>query len=115
MGAQDTRELAGDRKTGVLVLNARPSPVLSPFFGKCDGMLVVEPDGQGTTFYPRDRDDPLSLWNLILAVKPTRLICGFVPPEDRAKLREAGIDVRLGSCATAVEELVACFCDLPEA
>ena len=102
-------------RTGILVLNSGPQPVLCPFFGRCDGLLVVERTDRTGKFYAVDHPNRQFLCDLILELQPQRLICGFIPPADKAALRNAGIDVRLGSCTASVDELVSCFCDLPEA
>jgi hypothetical protein len=42
-------------------------------------------------------------------------LCGFIATGEKKVLRAAGIDIRVGSCACAVDELVASFSTLPEA
>lgn len=95
------------------MLGSSARPTLCPFFGKCNGLLVIGADGGTREFHPYDRND--SLCDLILAVKPHRLVCGFITPAEKIRLTEADIDVRLGSCAASIEDLVSGFCDLPEA
>ena len=97
----------------MLVLGSPARPTLCPFFGKCNGLLVIGAEEGATEFYSYDRNN--SLCDLILTVKPQRLVCGFIAPVDKVRLSEAGIDVRLGSCAASIEDLVSGFCDLPEA
>jgi Homeodomain-like domain len=42
-------------------------------------------------------------------VNQARLVCGFVSESHKNRLRSAGIDVRLGSCACSVNDVVANF------
>lgn len=99
----------------MLVTNAGSTARLCPFFGQCDGILLHStPDGS-RKFYPCDRSGATSVCDLILALKPARLICGFVTEPERRKLRAAGIDVRLGSCACSIDDLLASVATLPEA
>jgi hypothetical protein len=53
--------------------------------------------------------------DLLLELKPGRIICGFIGGPEVQRLRGAKIDIRLGSCNCPVDELVASFSTLPEA
>lgn len=88
---------------------------ICPFFGKCDGVLVLEPGQTSPEFHRNERRTPPSLCDLIIATRPQGLVCGYVGEPEKDKLREAGIDVRLGSCLDSLDQIVACFCDLPHA
>lgn len=100
-------------KTAMLVINSRLGPVLCPFFAKCDGVLLVDERGRSTEFHQHNRSDAKSLCDLILALRPRALVCGFIGEAEKRRLGSAGIDVRLGSCSCSIDELVAGFRDLP--
>ncbi len=99
--------------TAMLVINSRSGPVLCPFFAKCDGVLLIDPTDKSTEFHRHNRSDAKSLCDLILALNPGALVCGFIGETEKQRLRSAGIDVRLGSCSCSIDELVAGFCNLP--
>jgi hypothetical protein len=101
--------------TAVLVSMVSSEPMLCPFFGKCDGVLLINTNDGPAKLYKGTESTAESLCDLILELRPRRLVCGFIREPEKARLRAAGIDVRLGSCTCAIEELVSCFCDLPEA
>jgi hypothetical protein len=99
----------------MLVINSRSGPVLCPFFSKCDGVLLVDQTGKPTEFHRCDRSDAKSLCDLILALNPDTVVCGFIGEAEKQRLRRAGIDVRLGSCSRSIDELFAGFYALPPA
>ena len=101
--------------TAVLVMNSGSMPLLCPFFGKCDGVLLIDAADDSRKFYPGDRASAKSMCDLILEIKPAQIICGFIDDAEKEKLRASGIDVRLGSCNCSVNELVASFSSLPKA
>jgi hypothetical protein len=101
--------------TAVLVSMVASGPILCPFFGKCDGLILIDPQDKPEKLYKGIDPTAEALCDLIIKLRPQRLICGFIREPEKAKLRAAGIDVRLGSCTCAIDELVACFCDLPKA
>lgn len=111
--ASESTAAAG--RTAVLVMNSGSTPLLCPFFGKCDGVLLHDTADGSKIFHPRDRSGAKSMCELILELKPRQLICGFIVEPDVEKLRSAGIDVRLGSCNCPVDELVSSFSALPHA
>lgn len=99
----------------MLVMNSGADSLLCPFFGKCDGLVLFDAANGSREFHPRDRSDAKSMCDIIIELKPDQIVCGFIAEREKQKLRAAGIDVRLGSCNCAVEELVASFSSLPEA
>lgn len=101
-------------RTAVLVMNAGHGLTLCPVFAKCDGVLLIEPDGS-RGYYPNTEGTARSLSELVLNTRSERLLCGFIATGEKKVLRAAGIDIRVGSCACAVDELVASFSTLPEA
>jgi predicted Fe-Mo cluster-binding NifX family protein len=95
-------------------MNAGHGLTLCPVFAKCDGVLLIEPDGS-RGYYPNTEGTARSLSELVLNTRSERLLCGFIATGEKKVLRAAGIDIRVGSCACAVDELVASFSTLPEA
>lgn len=102
-------------RIAVVVMYAGTTPLLCPFFSKCDGILLVDGADRSTEFIPGDRSNAKSMCELILKLGPTRIICGFIDDPEIARLRSAGIDVRLGACTTSVDDLVSSFSTLPKA
>lgn len=89
--------------------------MLCPFFGKCDGVLVIDPGSGLREFHARGERTAEAMCDLILKSGVHRLVLGFVGGPSAQKLHAAGIDIRLGSCARAVEDLAIGFDDLPAA
>jgi hypothetical protein len=104
-----------ERATAMLVINSRSGPVLCPFFSKCDGVLLIDRMGKPIGFHHCDRSDAQSLCDLIVALNPVALVCGFISKVEKRRLHRAGIDVRLGSCSCSIEQLFAGFHNLPRA
>lgn len=102
-------------RTAVAVMDPGSGPVPCAFFGKCDGIVVIDTATGARRFHPNPPRTSQSLCNLILAIGAGRLVCGFIGEPEIRRLRAAGIDVRLGSGGCSVDELATCFCDLPEA
>lgn len=86
-----------------------------PFFGKCDGIVLIDPAAGTRDFLCNGDRTNSTLCEVILGARPARLVCGFIGETDKRKLRAAGIDVRLGSCSCSVDELIESFDTLPEA
>lgn len=103
------------RAIALLVMLMDGEMMLCPFFAKCDGVLVIEPESGRCEFLAKTQRTTGAMCELILHTAARRLILGFVPGAAARRLRAAGIDIRLGSCACAVEQLAACFDDLPAA
>jgi predicted Fe-Mo cluster-binding NifX family protein len=101
--------------TAVTVMDGGSDPMLCPFFGKCDGLLLIDADSGRKKFLPNEHRTAVSFCQLVVKASPDRLICGFIGEPEKRNLQAAGIDVRLGSLTYSVDELVACFCDLPAA
>lgn len=114
MAFQDSTPAQPAFRTAVTVMNAGSVPVLCPFFGKCEGILLIDSRTNAREFHPNPERTAASLCALIAKESPERLICGFIASPERDKLRAKGIDVRTGSCSCSIDELTACFCDLPE-
>jgi hypothetical protein len=108
-------EIRGVPTTAMLVINSRSGPTLCPFFAKCDGVLLLDPTGHPREFHRNERLDESSLCDLILALKPIALVCGFIGGAEKLRLHAAGIDIRLGSCSCSIDELFTGFRSLPRA
>lgn len=102
-------------RTAVTVMNSTTDPTLCPFFGKCDGIVIIDAASGSKVFHPNVCRTPQSLCDLIEAAEPDRVVCGYIGETEKRRLRAAGIDIRLGSCTCSIDELSACFQDLPEA
>lgn len=102
-------------RTAVLITNVRSVPLLCPLFSICDGVLLYDASDGSTRFHSAECLGTTSICDLILKLKPERLICGFIAAPDAQKLRRAGIDVRLGSCCCQINELIGAFFTLPRA
>lgn len=99
----------------VAVMNSPGCVILSPFFGKSDGILRFDPAGEFREFDRNEERTSEYLCKLLLGARVRRLICGFIGPNEKARLAAAGVDIRLGSCTTGVEDLVDRFYELPKA
>jgi hypothetical protein len=75
--------------------------------------LLIDLTDRSTRFHRHDRSDAKSLCDLILALNPRDLVCGFIGKTEKQRLHSAGIDVRLGSCSCSIDELIAGFHNLP--
>ncbi len=102
-------------RIAITVVKSGVGAMLCPFFGWCDGVLVLDTEGGASEFYANPARTAGAICKLIVAARPDRLICGFIGEAEKRILRAAGIDVRLGSCACAVEEFVAAFDELAAA
>lgn len=103
-------------RIAVLVTRARRKAMLSPFFAKCDGLLLINPDNARCSgFRANVARTSKSTCNLVLATGIDKLICGFIGEPDRNRLSALGVDVRLGSCSRPVTVLAREFEILPKA
>ncbi|WP_447954054.1 NifB/NifX family molybdenum-iron cluster-binding protein [Sphingopyxis chilensis] len=102
-------------RTALLVMHSNEGTVLCPFFSKCDGLLIIDPESGSREFRAKEQDTAEAMCDLILKAGVHRLVLGFIGGPAARKLRAAGIDIRLGSGAVAVEDLVIGFNDLPAA
>jgi len=108
---------SADRKRWIalLVARTRRKTVLSPFFAKSDGLLIVDPCSHVREFRQNPDRTTEAICELILASGLDRLVCGFIAKPDRDTLSGRGIDIRLGSCARSIDALVRDFENLPAA
>jgi hypothetical protein len=101
------------RRVALLVMRAGADTALCPFFGKCDGLLIIDPGTGAREFQPNTERTAEAMCDLILMSGMKRLILGFIAGPAARKLHAAGVDIRLGSCACGVDDLAARFDDLP--
>lgn len=101
------------RRTALLVMRAEGEATLCPFFGKCDGLMIFDPDDGTREFYVNTEHSAETMCELVLASGARRLVLGFAPGPVVRRLHAAEIDIRLGSCVCALEELAAHFELLP--
>lgn len=106
-----------DRTSPIALVVARGQrkAILSPFFAKCDGLLIIDPDAPGREFRANTERTSAFMCELILASGVTKLVCGFIPEPDRSRLSACGVEIRIGSCARSVEALIREFDALPVA
>jgi len=105
-------ESSGDvarRFTAITVMKDGTAYAMCPFFGKCDGILVVDPVTTKASFTGNPERTVAAMSEIIIQSGANRLICGFVPAAECKRLRAAGVDVRLGSCSCEVDELITEF------
>ena len=101
--------------TAVTVIKDGTSYLMCPFFGKCDGILIIDFPRAHVVFAANPERTAQLLCGTIIATGASRLICGFIPDAECRQLRAVGVDVRLGSCAREIEDLVTEFDTLPRA
>ncbi|MFZ5673215.1 MAG: hypothetical protein ACOZAM_09665 [Pseudomonadota bacterium] len=99
----------------MLVARTRRKAVLSPFFAKSDGLLVIDPCSHAREFRQNPERTTQATRELILASGIDRLVCGFIAEPERDTLSARGIDIRIGSCARSIDALVRDFENLPSA
>jgi len=99
----------------VVVARSQRKAMLSPFFAKCDGLLIIDPDALTREYRTNTERTNAFMCDLILANGITKLVCGFIPEPDRDRLFASGVDIRIGSCARPIEALVREFDALPVA
>lgn len=106
-----------DRKRiiGVLIVRTRRRTMLSPFFAKSEGLLLIDPATRARDFRRNPQRTTEATYDLIVGSGATHLVCGFIADSERNRLRMQGIDVRIGSCARSIGTLVCGFEDLPPA
>lgn len=102
-------------RIAVTVMDFGSGPAPCPFFGKCDGIVVLDINTGAREFHQNAARTAKTLSDVILVSGADGLVCGFIAEPEILRLRTAGIDVRLGSGSCTVEELATCFCDLPRA
>lgn len=101
--------------TAILVTRGTWKMALSPFFAKCDGLLMVDGQAHIRAFRANPKRTSRSTCDLIIESGATRLVCGFIAIHERDRLSAHGVDVRLGSCICPVTVLSDVFDTLPAA
>lgn len=99
----------------ILVVVSGNRVMLSPFFAKSDGLLVLDLAAATRSFQPNNQRTGQATCGLVLRSGVNRFICSFVAVPERDRLLEAGLDVRIGSCSCPVVDLARDFDGLPTA
>ena len=100
-------------RTAFTVWNTTAGPVLSPFFARCQFVLIVDPPGAEQEWIRNFEGSSKLVCAWIIAARVGRVICGFVDEAAFAVLRAAGVDVRVGPCDVPVRDLVGVLDALP--
>ncbi len=102
-------------RIALTVHHARPDAHLSPFFGKAQGLVVLDPALSERIYLPNAGWSADWVCATLLSSGVRRLICSYVDGRSMRRLGRAGIDVRLGPCSRPAESLVDRFRHLPAA
>lgn len=102
-------------RTAIVAMKPAAAPALCPFFAKCDGVWTIDVNTGIAEFHDNPQRTSAAMCDLILAIAPSRLVCGFIGANEKRRLSAAGIDVRLGSCARPIQDLVSGFEELAAA
>jgi len=100
---------------GVLVSIIGKKVVLSPFFAKAEGLMIIDCESHTSSFETNPEKTSDATRSLILRSGTRRLICGFITTRDRNWLNVKGIDTRLGTCSSPVGSLIEDYDNLPAA
>ena len=79
---------------------------LSPFFARCRWVAFLDLESGGVRRVQNRLRSAEFLVERILAEMPGRLICGFIDARSARRLRDSGIDLRLGPCSVPARRLV---------
>ena len=110
-----TSELISGPRIAVTVMDVGSGPAPCPFFGKCDGVVIIDTDSGARRFHQNPLRTPAALCDIVLTSRADGLVCGFIAAPELTRLRVAGIDVRVGTGRSSIEELALRFRELPEA
>ncbi len=102
-------------KVALVVHHARPDAPLSPFFGKAQGLVFIDPAFPERTYLPNVGWSADWVCATLLASGVRRLICSYVDDRSMRRLGRAGIDVRLAPCSQPAVSMVVQFQRLPTA
>ena len=79
-------------RIAVTVMNFGPGPTPCPFFGKCDGIVVMDSVTGAREFHDNPARTSRSLCGVILGSGADGLVCGFIAEPEILRLRAAGVD-----------------------
>lgn len=97
------------------VHHARPDAPLSPFFGKAQGLVILDPALPERTYLPNAGWSADWVCVTLLASGVRQLICSYIDRRSMRRLGRANIDVRLAPCSRPAVSLVDQFQHLPAA
>ena len=102
-------------RIALTVHHARPDAHLSPFFGKAQGLVILDPALSDRIYLPNAGWSADWVCATLLSSGVGRLICSYVDGRSMRRLGRAGIDVRLAPCSQPAVSLVDQFQRLPTA
>ncbi len=102
-------------RIALTVHHARPDAHLSPFFGKAQGLVVLDPALSERIYLPNAGWSADWVCATLLASGVRRLICSYVDGRSMRRLGRAGIDVRIAPCSQPAVSFVDQFQCLPTA
>lgn len=97
----------------MLVARVEKRLILSPFFSKSEGVVVVDLTTNKRRFYSNPNRTAEATRDLILATGAKKLVCGYIGLGDHDALAAAGIDIRIGSCVQPMTVFISSFSTLP--
>ena len=86
---------------------------LSPFFAKARWLLVFDTTTGVATWIPNREASGPRLADRILEVGADPVVCGWIDRLSLARLRDAGVVVRLGQCTLPALSLAGSLAELP--
>lgn len=93
-------------KVAFVVHPARLDAPLSPFFGKAQGLVILDPALPERTYLPNEGWNADWVCVTLLANGVRQLICSYIDGRSMRRLDWAGIDVRLAPCSRPAVSLV---------
>jgi predicted Fe-Mo cluster-binding NifX family protein len=93
-------------KVALTVHHNRLDAPLSPFFGKAQGLVILDPALPERTYLPNAGWSADWVCVTLLAHGVRHLICAYIDGRSMRRLERAGIDVRLAPCSRPAESLV---------
>ena len=97
----------------IVVSRVGERKILSPFFAKSDGVLVIDRQNGRHVYHENGEHSGNRICEIVARTGSTRVVLGFVGHADTIALRENGVELRLGCCTCDLSELAASFDNLP--
>lgn len=93
-------------RVALTVHSDHPDAPLSPFFGKAQGLVILDPTVPERAFLPNVGWSADWVCEALFASGVRRLICSYIDDRSMRRLDRAGIDVRLAPCSQPAKSLV---------